>query len=282
MFNRSALHANLPPAIAPTIPSGSASGASSAATVHSPLTVDIPLVGRLRWQRIAGLFRLPTTLRGYMAFLASLLVLAFTMTLHIMLSAEIMRLDVQLYDLKQENARLERYNANIVWEISQHTALDTLHANALQEGYVNNVPTEYVDMPVAAIASAAGANAETTGAGDAASGGVTYFQIPGAGDPTITDPSAPQPVYQVVMGEPATTDDGAAANGEDLTQDSTGPNTLQPRVGALSGRTVQEESWWESNMPEWLRFERVGDAIDESLDWIRVRLPSPDWLQQRW
>jgi hypothetical protein len=289
MLNHSALGTNLPPAIAPTIASGIS---PMRAAVTSPLASDLPLVGRLRWQRLVGLFRLPTTLRGYMAFFASLLVLAFTMTLHIMLSAEIMRLDVQLYTLQAEHARLERYNANIVWEISQHTALDSLHAEAVNEGYVNNVPTEYVQMPIAAIASAAGVDANNLQAGNQqGNGSPNYLQLPGASDPTITDPNAPQPVYQVVVGEPSTQDaasnalnagqqpvDGAA----DPATSGTGASS-EPRVGALSGRTTEEDaSWWSRTMPEWLRFERVGDAIDESLDWVRMRLPSPQWLQQRW
>jgi len=264
MFNRSALSQNLPPAIAPTIPSGMATA------IHTPLADDLPLVGRFGWQRLVGLFRLPTTLRGYMAFLAGLVVLAFTMTLHIMLSAEIMRLDVQLADLREEHARVERYNANVVWQISEHGALDTLHTQALTSGYINNIPTEYVDMPNASIA------AMTT----------QSLQVSGANDPTITDPAAPQPVYHVVLGEPSAVGETAGAIG--ASQEGAPVQGVAQGLGVAGKQSQQangtdvEESWWSRTMPEWLRFEQVGNAIDESLDWIRANIPSPQWLQERW
>lgn len=270
MFNRSALSQNLPPAIAPTISS------RMATAIHSPLADDLPLVRRVGWQRLFGLFRLPTTLRGYMAFLASLLVLAFTMTLHIMLSAEIMRLDVQLADLRDQHARTERYNANIVWEISQHGALDSLHEQAQAAGYVNNVPTTYVDMPLAYNTGVDRVGTGTALPQDA-------LAVSGANDPTIVDPAAPQPVYQVILGEPAmkdAVDAGGAA--PDFSATALG---VAPRIGGLANQEIagtETESWWRRTMPEWLRFNHVGDAIDESLDWIRAQIPSPEWLQQRW
>jgi hypothetical protein len=268
MFNRSALSQNLPPAIAPTIPSGMATA------IHTPTASDLPVVGRFGWQRLASLFRLPTTLRGYMAFLAGLLVLAFTMTLHIMLSAEIMRLDVQLADLREEYARVERYNANIVWEISEYGALDRLHEQALAAGYVNNIPTEYVDMPAAL--------------GAATAGQLETLPVSGANDPTITDPAAPQPVYHVVLGEPSTGDGsnttpGSVSSGEaPVETGAQGLGTLGMQQTQQNDVPAPEESWWNRTMPEWLRFEQVGNAIDESLDWIRSSIPSPQWLQERW
>ncbi len=240
---------------------------------------------------MVGMLRLPSTLRGYTAFLASLLVLAFTMTLHIMLSAEIMRLNVQLYELQSEYARVERYNANIVWTVSEHSSLVDLHSEALTAGYVNTIPTEYVDMPVATLFSAPAMGASTTPPGALGTRGSV-----GAIDGTVTDPAAPQPQFVVITGEPATSDQ--AANGQAVTG-ALGSNAVQnsalqdnsvaaPRVGALAPQNngaagaQNAQSWWQQNVPEWLRFERVGDAVDETLDWIRDRMPSPEWLQQRW
>lgn len=277
MLNRSALSSTLPPAIAPAISPTSGEHASS--------------ISRARWMRMVGMLRLPSTLRGYVAFLASLLVLAFTMTLHIMLSAEIMRLNVQLYDLESEYARVERYNANIVWNVSEHSSLVDLHSEALAAGYVNSIPTEYVNMPVATTFTAPAIGASTTPPGALSTRGSV-----GAIDGTVTDPAAPQPQFVVITGEPNTSD--PAANGQAITgalggnagQDGTlqDNSVAAPRVGALAPQNngvsgaQGEESWWQRNTPEWLRFERVGDAVDETLDWIRERMPSPEWLQQRW
>ena len=275
MFNRSALSQNLPPAIAPTIPSGMATA------IHTPHADDLPLVGRFGWQRLLGFFRLPTTLRGYMAFLAGLIVLAFTMTLHILLSAEIMRLDVRLDELHLEQARIERYNANIVWQISDHGALETLHQQAVAAGYVNNIPTEYVDMPLASGAAA-----------------MTQLQsLPASGvnDPIVVDPAAPQPVYAVVMGEPSAADSEDAGNSATGAMNAAQGNTQSAApllgLGALGkqiqqtdqgNETAVDDSWWNRTMPEWLRFEQVGNAVDESLNWVRAHIPSPQWLQERW
>lgn len=259
MFNRSALSRNLPPAIVPTIPPGMATG------IHSPRADDLPLVGRFGWQRVSGFFRLPTTLRGYTAFLAGLIVLAFTMTLHIILSAEIMSLDVQLSNLREEYARIERYNANIVWEIAGYTALDDLHEQAVAAGYVNNIPTEYVDMPLASTAAVV----DSTG----------DMSVSDADALLQSNPAVSQPVYHVIGEEQAS---GAV-------EERAATTTGAPRIGALGTQVTQEtlpdevaSTWWDRNTPAWLRLDRVGDAIDESLDWVRAHLPSPEWLQERW
>jgi hypothetical protein len=245
---------------------------------------------------MAGTLRLPSTLRGYMAFLASLLVLAFTMTLHIMLSAEIMRLNVQLQDLQSEHALVERYNSNIVWGIAERSSLVDLHKEAVAAGYVNTIPTEYVDMPVATTFTTPSLGASTSprsATSIPATGALATQGSVGAIDATVTDPAAPQPQFVVISGEPAATDPNPGepgVNGQETTGVLQDGSVTAPRVGALAANPAGETqtgaswepTWWEQNVPEWLRFNRVGDAIDETIDWIRETMPSPEWLQQRW
>lgn len=78
------------------------------------------LQGRLRSRLAAalGIFQMPSTLQGYLVFTFCLLILAFTMVLHVTLSAEIMGLDQRLIAMKDEYQDIERKNAGIIYEIS--------------------------------------------------------------------------------------------------------------------------------------------------------------------
>lgn len=93
---------------------------------------------------IARLFQLPTSFQGYLVFLFCLLVLAFTMVLHVTLSAEIMRLNVQLYDLQAENQKIERHNANQIWQIAQRSSLADAYKTATEQGYTSTLEEKYV------------------------------------------------------------------------------------------------------------------------------------------
>lgn len=116
----------------------------------------IPL-GGLGWQRLVNLVQLPTTLQGYFVFLLCLLILAFTMALHVTLSAEIMRLNEQLYSLEDEFAAIERTNANIVWRVSGYGALADVAHKAGELGYVPITQIAYVEKQGTLPATAPGA-----------------------------------------------------------------------------------------------------------------------------
>lgn len=98
-------------------------------------------------RRLARLLQLPTTSRGYAGFIGCLLILAFTMVLHITLSAEILRMEVRLKTLKQEYSEIEQTNSNIVWQIAGYSALDDISAKAALKGYVGDIPVHYVMAP---------------------------------------------------------------------------------------------------------------------------------------
>lgn len=100
-----------------------------------------------RWRAIAEEVALPETRRGYLLFALSLLVLAGAMAIHIMLSADIMRSQVRLAELQEQQARIERQNANLRWEASRNTALQKLYASALEAGYQPIADRVYVIQP---------------------------------------------------------------------------------------------------------------------------------------
>ncbi len=91
---------------------------------------------RSRLAAAIGMFQLPNTLQGYLVFTFCLLILSFTMILHITLSAEILRLDKRLIALKSEYETVERKNAGIIYEISRYSALQEVYVKAIAAGYV--------------------------------------------------------------------------------------------------------------------------------------------------
>ena len=114
-------------------------------------TPSAPLTG-IRWQPLVDALQLPTTMRGFLVFLLGLLVLAGAMAIHVTLSAEMMRLQLRLDELQGMEARVERQNANLLWQISRHADLQTLHEEALSLGYRPVEDRIYVVQPQAAPA----------------------------------------------------------------------------------------------------------------------------------
>lgn len=125
MLNRSAF----PPALAAESPDKDPNAESLSHMWHA---------NALRW------FHLPSSLQGYLIFLLCLLILAFTMVLHVTLSAEILRLNVVLGDLQDENERIERHNANLIWLISQRSSLADASRAAKALDYAPITETRYV------------------------------------------------------------------------------------------------------------------------------------------
>ncbi len=102
--------------------------------------------GTLRRQlaMLGGLFQLPTSLQGYLVFTFCLLILAFTMVLHITLSAEIMRLDDELILLKSEHQTTEHKNAGLIYEIARYSSLQDVNRKAVLAGYVPATKAQFV------------------------------------------------------------------------------------------------------------------------------------------
>lgn len=116
---------------------------------------------RRRTVALGRIFQLPTTLQGYLLFTFCLLILAFTMVLHVTLSAEILRLSERLDGLTQQYESTERQNAGIIYEISRYSSLQDVYAKAVAAGYVPADARQYVvERPdvVAALDNPAPAN----------------------------------------------------------------------------------------------------------------------------
>jgi hypothetical protein len=96
------------------------------------------------WNSATKWFQLPSSFQGYLIFLLCLLILAFTMVLHVTLSAEILRLNVELDGLASENERIERHNANLVWLISQRSSLTDAYKAARELEYAPVTDVQFV------------------------------------------------------------------------------------------------------------------------------------------
>jgi hypothetical protein len=105
-----------------------------------------------RWRRLAESVYVPETPRAYALLVLGLLVLAGTMAIHVLLSAELMRLQLQLNDVNDKIAQVQRLNDNLVYQIADHSALDAVHAAALEQGYVPMEKPAYVVRERAASA----------------------------------------------------------------------------------------------------------------------------------
>ena len=112
---------------------------------------------RERWRRLADLVYLPESARGFLFFVLGLLVLAGTMAIHVLLSAQLLRLEVQLAAVNSRIDQVERLNDNIVFSITDKAALSQVYVAALQRGYVPLEEPAYVVRDVPALAQGAAA-----------------------------------------------------------------------------------------------------------------------------
>lgn len=208
--------------------------------------VSVPLLTG-RWRQWTLGLHLPSTLQGYLFFLLCLLILAFTMVLHITLSAENMHLDQKLATLKGEYARTERINANLVWEISQSTSLAAVNAQAVALGYSPITEFKYVVM-----------GDESTLAGEQAPADIA------AGSAGLVEPSAANPVI-VLPG--AQSGASAATAQQALPFETPG---MQMALTESAPDTGQDVSPAERSL---FSMQGLRAAANETLRWIQDRLP---------
>jgi hypothetical protein len=121
-----------------------------------------------RWRRLADSIYIPETARAYALFVMGLLVLAGTMVIHVLLSAELMHLQIQLNDVNERIAQVQRLNDNLVYGIADRSALDAIYAAALEQGYVPLEEPAYVvrDTTAPPETSTAEPGAVTAGSGE--------------------------------------------------------------------------------------------------------------------
>jgi hypothetical protein len=198
----------------------------------------VPVLNRERWRRLARVLQLPTTAQGYAVFASCLLILAFTMVLHITLSAEIMRMEVQVFELQQEHARIEQANANMIWRIAGHSALQDIDAYSNAQNYTDNVPVKYVVRPAINLAD-------------------PWAPIPGPEAPTADDPLTEGRVLVMTPGQ---------AQGEQA-QESQAQPAGEPQVAGQPAPAPAQESAWQGR---WAQAARIYENFQS---WLRTLVP---------
>jgi Tfp pilus assembly protein PilX len=109
----------------------SVSASVSAELTHSlQQTLTAP-----RLRPVDELLGLPTTLRGFLLFVLATLLVCAGMALLVLTSIQIFQLRQQIATLQEHYRAIERENAELVWQIAEHTALPTVHRRALELGY---------------------------------------------------------------------------------------------------------------------------------------------------
>lgn len=91
---------------------------------------------RLRVQGRPLALPLPATFRHFMLFLVVLLAVMVCLMLHVMLSVQIMQGELEASALQAEHARIERLNADLMWQIAHRSDLDDVYARAVASGFV--------------------------------------------------------------------------------------------------------------------------------------------------
>lgn len=96
---------------------------------------------------------LPRTGREYLLWTAIMVALAVLITVQLWLSLQIAEADQTLAVLRAEYTVVEQENAELLWQISQYTALNRIQTEAIQVGYVPGLQREYrwaSDAPILA------------------------------------------------------------------------------------------------------------------------------------
>lgn len=109
----------------------SVSASVSAELTHSlQQTLTAP-----RWRPLDELLGLPTTLRGFVLFVLAAALVCAGMSLLVLSSIQLFQARQQIATLQQHYRAIERENAELVWQIAQHTSLATVQRRASELGY---------------------------------------------------------------------------------------------------------------------------------------------------
>lgn len=138
--------------------------ASMSASMSAELTESLQSnVAPRRWDGLDHALGLPSTAGGFALVVAAVILIGAMMTLLIMTSVQTFQLRQQIIVLEQQHQAVERQNAEIVWQIAQHTPLEQIRRRAAELGYATPVKRHYVTAaslaapetaPVAGVAPA--------------------------------------------------------------------------------------------------------------------------------
>ncbi len=99
-----------------------------------PLDLPAPWLRPVPLRELIGHFPWPRTFRDYLQCLLAMLLLGGLAALQIQASIQVTQARQTLAELRMERRLIQQYNAELVWEIGQATALETVRARALEWG----------------------------------------------------------------------------------------------------------------------------------------------------
>lgn len=103
-------------------------------SLHAELLAHRTWWGNLRrWARTIAWW--PDSLATFALFMSVLSIVTVAMIMHIYLSAQILETRNQLQELQSEYKAIEMANADLVWQINQHTSLSYVSQRAQELGY---------------------------------------------------------------------------------------------------------------------------------------------------
>jgi len=95
-------------------------------------------------QSLQNIIGLPDSWASFLMFLVVLIVLSGGLLLHIHLSAQLLQIQLQIDSLARAHDEIEYQNAEIIWQISQSTAIHEAQQRALALGYDSTQQHYYV------------------------------------------------------------------------------------------------------------------------------------------
>lgn len=91
---------------------------------------------------------LPNSIGGFARFFIALVILVGGLTVHIYLSAQILEAQVNQQQLVQTHELIQRENAQLVWEITQYSAVNEVRRRAFEIGYTQELDRTYALAPI--------------------------------------------------------------------------------------------------------------------------------------
>ena len=108
---------------------------------------SIQLVGLIEW--LNKVIPLPNSRRSFGLYMVAFLIVIAGMMTHVLLSAQILQLQVELSVLEGRHSIIERETGEVLWEIGRVTNLRHVEERAKAAGYAPITEREYVGVKVA-------------------------------------------------------------------------------------------------------------------------------------
>jgi hypothetical protein len=101
------------------------------------------MAGRWR-QRVSRAFPMPKSFRDFARYLLAMSIIAAFAFLHIWTAMKITETKMELQQIRSGHIRLQRENAEMLWQLSQYTNLDQLYNRAANLGFRETVTRRYI------------------------------------------------------------------------------------------------------------------------------------------